>query len=173
MTPAKGQGSSHHKGKEIAFDDLATKDVGEEAPYSKSKRSNEEEGRRDPNSECAPLIDPWYDTHTHFPKMPGEYVPPPPGCVWLSLCRRNTEISWAPLASSIPDLVIRQGTSLPEPILFEFRSGTALGWKEWVDTELFDKGFMAMLQQAGVLKAIVSSRYLSNYRDLFDRPNMY
>ena len=49
------------------------------------------------------------------------------------------------------------------PILFEFRSGTSLGLKEWVDMELSDVDFMAALQQAGVLKAIVSSRCLSNY----------
>ena len=54
------------------------------------------------------------------------------------------------------------------PILFEFRSGISLGWKEWVDTELYDMGFMAALQQASVLKAIVSSQCLSNYRDLFN-----
>ena len=54
------------------------------------------------------------------------------------------------------------------PILFEFGSGTSLGWKEWVDEELADTNFMAALQQADVLKAIVSSRCLSNYRDLFN-----
>ena len=53
------------------------------------------------------------------------------------------------------------------PILFEFRLGISLGWKEWVDKELLDMGFMAALQQAGVLKAIISSYCLSNYRDLF------
>ena len=53
-------------------------------------------------------------------------------------------MSWAPLASSIPDLDICQGTSLPVPILFEFGSGTLLGWKEWVDEELADMGFMAI-----------------------------
>ena len=72
------------------------------------------------------------------------------------------------LASSIPDLVIRQGTSLPVPIHFEFGSGTALGWREWVDSELSDAGFMGLLQRVGVLKAIVSSRCLSNFRDLFN-----
>ena len=72
------------------------------------------------------------------------------------------------MASSIPNLVIRQGTSLRMPILFKFGSGTSLGWKEWVDDELSDKGFMAVLQRAGVLKAIVSSCCLSNYRDLFN-----
>ena len=88
--------------------------------------------------------------------------------MWLALCHRNTDISWAPLASLIPDLVIHQGTSLPMPILFKFGSGIALGWKEWVDNELSDKGFMVALQQAGVLRAIVSSHSLSNYRDLFN-----
>ena len=104
----------------------------------------------------------------HFLKVPSDYTLLPPGCVWLPLCRRNTNISWAPLASSILDLVICQGISLPVPILFEFGSGTALGWKEWVDKELSDTGFMGLLQRAGVLKTIVSSRCLSNYRDLFN-----
>ena len=124
--------------------------------------------QRDPDSECAPLIYPWYDIHPHFPNIPGDYMPPPLGRVWLTLCRRNTDISWAPLASSIPDLVIRQGTSLPVPIHFEFGSGTTLDWKEWVDNKLSDTGFMGLLQRAGVLKAIISSRYLSNFRYLFN-----
>ena len=86
MTPTKGQGSSHRKGKEITFDDLATKDIGEEAPHSRSERFDEEEGCLDLDSECAPLIDPLYDTHTYFPKVSGEYVPSPSSRVWLSLC---------------------------------------------------------------------------------------
>ena len=61
----------------IASDDLAIKDVGEEAPHSESERSDEEERHHDPDSECAPFIDPWYDTHTHFPKVPSEYLPLP------------------------------------------------------------------------------------------------
>ena len=54
------------------------------------------------------------------------------------------------------------------PILFKFGSSTTLGWKEWVDKELFDKGFMEVLQWASVLKAIVSLHYLSNCRYLFN-----
>ena len=65
--------------------------------------------------------------------------------VWLALCHRNTNVSWALLASSIPDLVIRQGTSLLVPIHFEFGSGTTLGWKERVHRELSDMGFMGLL----------------------------
>ena len=88
--------------------------------------------------------------------------------MWLTICRRDTEESWTHLASSIPDLDIHQGTSLPVHILFEFRLVTCLGWKEWVDKELSNTGFMAALQQAGVLKATVSSHCLSNYKDLFN-----
>ena len=131
--------------------------------YSELDHSDEEEAQHAPDSEYAPFIDPWYDIHPHFPKIPSDYAPPSPGRVWFALCRQNTDISWAPLASSIPNLVIRQGTLLPVPIHFEFGSGTALDWKEWVDNKLSDTGFMGLLQRAGVLKAIISSRYLSNF----------
>ena len=54
------------------------------------------------------------------------------------------------------------------PILFEFRSGTSLGLKEWVDEKLADTGFIVALQQASMLRAIVLSLCLSSYRDLFN-----
>ena len=54
------------------------------------------------------------------------------------------------------------------PIHFEFGLGTTLGLRDWVDNELSDTGFMGLLQWAGVLKAIVSSRCLSNFWDLFN-----
>ena len=72
------------------------------------------------------------------------------------------------MASSILDPVIRHDTSLPVSILFEFRSSTSLGWKEWVDEEFSNTSFMAVLQWAYVSKAIVLSRCLSNYKDLFN-----
>ena len=168
MTLVKSQVSSHRKGKEVISAPPATRDVGEEVVYSELNHSNEEQVQRDPDSEYAPLIYPWYDIHPHFQKILSDYTPPLPSCVWLALCRQNTDISWAPLASSIPNLVIRQGTLLPVPIHFEFGSGTALDWKEWVDNKLSDTGFMGLLQRAGVLKAIISSRYLSNFWDLFN-----
>ena len=37
-----------------------------------------------------------------------------------------------------------------------------------MDNELFDTSFMGLLQRAGVLKAIVSSCYLSNFQDHFN-----
>ena len=89
MSPVKSQGSSCRKGKAIAFDSPAIPDVGEEMEYSDSERSAEEETQRDPNSECAPLIDPWYEVNSHFPKIPGDYVPPLLGRVLISLVRRN------------------------------------------------------------------------------------
>lgn len=72
------------------------------------------------------------------------------------------------MSSSISNLVIRQGVALPVLIHFEFGSGTALGWKEWVDSELSDTGFMGLFQRAGILKAVVLSRSLSNFRDLYN-----
>jgi len=57
-------------------------------------------------------------------------TPPLPGYVWLSLCHHDSEVSWAPFASSVLDLDIYQGIALPVPILFEFGLGTSLSWKE-------------------------------------------
>ena len=85
MTPTKGQSSSRHKGKEIVSDTPSARNVGEEAVYSESEHSNEEEAQRAPDSECTSLIDPWYDIHAHFPKIPRDYTPPPPGRVACSL----------------------------------------------------------------------------------------
>ena len=85
MSSVKSQGSSRHKGKAIAFDSPTVPDVGEEMEHSVSERFAEEVTQRDPNSEGAPLIDPWYEVHPHFPKVPGDYAPPPPGRVWIAL----------------------------------------------------------------------------------------
>ena len=62
--------------------------------YSESYHSDKEEARHDPDSECAPLIDPWYDVYPSFPKIPSDYMPLLPSRVW------------APVSSSIYDLVI-------------------------------------------------------------------
>ena len=104
MTLAKGQGSSRRKRKEIASNDTATQDVGEEAAHSESDRSDEKEAWHDLDNKCAPFIDPWYDTHAYLLKVPGKYSLL--GRVWLALCHHNMDISWALLASSILDLAI-------------------------------------------------------------------
>ena len=82
MSPVKSPSSSRRKGKAVAFDPPS---VPEEVDRSNSERSIEEETERDPDSECAPLIDPWYEISPHFPKVLGEYVPPPPGRVLITL----------------------------------------------------------------------------------------
>ena len=127
MSPVKIPSSSRRKGKAVASDPPA---VPEEVERSDSERSTEDETEHDPDSECAPLIDPWYEISPYFPKVPGEYVPPPPGRVLITLVRRDPDVSWAPLASSIPDLSIRQGVSLLVPLHFEFGSDASLGCKE-------------------------------------------
>ena len=104
MTLAKGQGSSRRKGKEIASNDTDTRDVGEEAAHFESDRSDEKEAWHDPDSKCAPFIDPWYDTHAYLLTVPGKYSLS--GRVWLALCHHNMDISWALLATSILDLAI-------------------------------------------------------------------
>ena len=86
MAPVKSSGSSRHKGKEVVYDPPAEQEMSEEAVYSESDHSDEEEVRRDPDNECAPLIDPWYDVHPSFPKIPSDYMPLPPSHVWLALC---------------------------------------------------------------------------------------
>ena len=90
MSPVKSQSSSRRKGKAVAFDSPA---VPEEVERFDSERSTEEETERDPDSECTPLIDPWYEINPHFPKIPGEYVPPPSGRVLITLVRRDPDVS--------------------------------------------------------------------------------
>ena len=90
MSPAKSPSSSRRKGKAVAFDPPV---VSKEVDRSDSERSTEKEAERDPDGECAPLIDPWYEISPHFPKVPGEYVPPSPGRVLITLIQRDPDVS--------------------------------------------------------------------------------
>ena len=102
IVPVKSPGSSHCKGKEAIYDPPVKQETSEEAVYFELDHSDEEEVWRD-------------------------YVLPSPSRVWLAFCQRNLNVSWASVSSSIFDLVIRQGISLPMPIHFE------LGWvPPWV-----------------------------------------
>lgn len=133
MSLATGEGSSRRKGKGVvANKPPAEVEKGEEGPYFEPNHSDKEEVHCNPNSECLPLIDSWFDTHSQFLVVPGDYSPPLLGRVWLSLERHGFNISWALLASSIPNLTIRCGVVLPVSIIFEFGSSISLGWKEWV-----------------------------------------
>ena len=93
MSPTKDEGSSRCKGKEVTTDDPPAKTVGEEIPLSKLDCFEEEEEGRDINSECPSLINPWYDTHIHFPVVSGDYLPLLSGRVWLSICHHDTKVS--------------------------------------------------------------------------------
>ena len=86
MAPVKTQASSRRKGKGVALDPPVEQEVEEEDVRSDSDYSDEEEARRDPDSECAPLINSWYNISPYFPKALGDYSSPPPGRVWLALC---------------------------------------------------------------------------------------
>ena len=90
MSPVKSQGSSRRKGKAVASDSPT---VPEEMERSDSEQSAEEETKRDPDSECAPLINPWYEINPHFLKISDDYVPPLPGRVLITLVRRDPDIS--------------------------------------------------------------------------------
>ena len=72
MSPVKSQDSSRRKGKAVASDSPA---VLEEMEGSDLEWSAEEEMERDPNSECAPLLDPWYEINPH--SWSGDGAPPP------------------------------------------------------------------------------------------------
>ena len=84
MSPVKSPSSSRRKGKTVTFNSPA---VPKEVERSDSERSTDEGTERDPDNECAPLIDPWYEINPYFPKVPGEYVPPLPGRVLITLVR--------------------------------------------------------------------------------------
>lgn len=132
MSLATGEGSSRRKRKEVVADKPpAEVEKGEEGPYFKPDHSDEEEVHCNPNSERLPLIDSWFDTHSQFLVVSDDFLPPLSGRVWLSLEQHGFDISWAMLASSIPDLIVFHGVVLPVSILFEFGSSTSLGWKEW------------------------------------------
>ena len=93
MAPVKSSSSSSRKGKEAIYDPPVEQETGKEAVYSKSDHSDEEKAWHDLDSECAPLIDPWYDVHPSLLKILGDYLLPPPSRVWLALCQRNFNTS--------------------------------------------------------------------------------
>lgn len=93
MWLVKDEGSSRRKEKEVIADDLPAKTMGEETSHSELERSEEDEEGCDLDNKRPLLIILWYDTHIHFPVVPGDYSPLPPGHVWLSICCRNMEVS--------------------------------------------------------------------------------
>jgi hypothetical protein len=65
----------------------------------------------------------------------------------------------------ILDLKIQQKDILAVPIKFDFQCLRASNWEAWVDKEFADEEFYALLEQAGVLQAILISRSSNMYQD--------
>ena len=94
MSLAKGEGPSHHKGKEVFVDEsLMEAEKVEKSPHSELDCSVEKEVSRDPDSECTLLIDLWYNIYLHFPVVHSDYSPSLPDRVWLSVEWRDSDIS--------------------------------------------------------------------------------
>uniref|UniRef100_A0A2N9FC47 Aminotransferase-like plant mobile domain-containing protein n=1 Tax=Fagus sylvatica TaxID=28930 RepID=A0A2N9FC47_FAGSY len=72
---------------------------------------------------------------------------------------------WVPPFQEILDLKIQRKDVLAVPIKFDFQCLRASDWEAWVDKELADEAFCGLLEQAGVLQAILISRSLNMYRD--------
>ena len=72
---------------------------------------------------------------------------------------------WVPSFQEILDLKIQRKDILAVPIKFDFQCLRASNWESWVDKELADEAFYALLEQVGVLQAILISRSSSMYRD--------
>lgn len=74
MSLVTGEGSSYCKRKEVVDDKPPTEvEKGEEGPYFKPDHFVEEEVYCNPNSKFLSLIDSWYDTHSHFLVVAGDY----------------------------------------------------------------------------------------------------
>ena len=73
MSPAKDEGSSAIRGKKLLLMILLP-NCGRRNSSLRIGPLREGGKGMDPNSDCHPLINPWYDTHIHFPMVPGDYL---------------------------------------------------------------------------------------------------
>ena len=127
MSLANGETSIHHKGKEVSTKDPPVEAVGGEASHFKSDHSKEEKGVAtrvmgalllSTRGMILTSISRWCLVTIcllHWAKCGFPFVVVIP------------KFLWAPMAFSIPNLDIHQGTVLPMPILFKLESGTSLG----------------------------------------------
>ena len=63
------------------------------------------------------------------------------------------------------DLQIKQGSREVVPIFFDFVLRKITGWSSWVDKELSDGDFVSCLEHTGILKSVVISRNLEDFKD--------
>nr|POE81008.1 hypothetical protein CFP56_44893 [Quercus suber] len=87
MAPIRSESSSHRKGKELVVKRTPFEKEGdEENSFAESDHSEVKGTTCDPNSECLPLLDPWFNMHIHFLVVVDGYTYPPQtrfGCSWI------------------------------------------------------------------------------------------
>uniref|UniRef100_A0A2N9H2H3 Aminotransferase-like plant mobile domain-containing protein n=1 Tax=Fagus sylvatica TaxID=28930 RepID=A0A2N9H2H3_FAGSY len=113
-----------------------------------------------------PTLDPWYESGKLVPSVSAEARLPPAGWEWL--VKREDAVAdaiWVPPFQEILDLKIQRKDILAVPIKFNFQYLRASNWEAWVDKEFADAAFCTLLEQAGVLQAILISRSSSMYQD--------
>ncbi len=112
-----------------------------------------------------PTIDPWYRSGERFPSIPASLQPPPADWEWLVIREdAAADVAWTPTFREIRDLQIQRNEMLVVPLVFDFQCLRAAGWEAWIDSELVDREFCDRLEQAGVLRSILISRYVLRYQ---------
>jgi hypothetical protein len=113
-----------------------------------------------------PIVDPWYKGSERFPSVPTSFQPPPTNWEWLVMREdAAADVAWTPNFREIRDLQIQRNEMLVVPFVFDFQCSRAIEWADWIDSELADREFCDILEQAGVLRSILISRCSNMYRD--------
>uniref|UniRef100_A0A2N9I2E6 Aminotransferase-like plant mobile domain-containing protein n=1 Tax=Fagus sylvatica TaxID=28930 RepID=A0A2N9I2E6_FAGSY len=150
-TPAKTRGASS-MGEEHPNPEAAPPLMAPEETESDSHSDSDPVPAGTGSSEeilARPILDPWYESGKMFPSVPAEAQPSPSGWEWLVKKEdAAADAVWVPPFQEILilDLKIQRKDA-------------------WVDKELADETFCRLLEQAGVLQAILISRSLNMYRD--------
>ena len=106
-----------------------------------------------------PTLNLWYGSGKLFPSVSAEARLLPAGWEWLVKKEdAMADAVWVPPFQEILDLKIQRKDILVVPIKFDFQCLRASNWESWVNKELADETFCALLEQAGVLQAILISR---------------
>uniref|UniRef100_A0A2N9ER68 Aminotransferase-like plant mobile domain-containing protein n=1 Tax=Fagus sylvatica TaxID=28930 RepID=A0A2N9ER68_FAGSY len=167
-TPAKTRGASS-MGEEHPNPEAAPPLMAPEETESDSHSDSDPVPAGTGSSEeilARPILDPWYESGKMFPSVPAEAQPSPSGWEWLVKKEdAAADAVWVPPFQEILDLKIQRKDVLAVPLKFDFQCLRATNWEAWVDKELADETFCRLLEQAGVLQAILISRSLNMYRD--------
>jgi hypothetical protein len=167
-TPAKTRGASS-MGEEHPNPEAAPPLMAPEETESDSHSDSDPVPAGTGSSEeilARPILDPWYESGKMFPSVPAEAQPSPSGWEWLVKKEdAAADAVWVPPFQEILDLKIQRKDVLAVPLKFDFQCLRATNWEAWVDKELADEPFCRLLEQVGVLQAILISRSLNMYRD--------